>query len=186
MFTVHPSVVTYVYSTYYSWLLFMMTMVVISKFVRIIFMYLYVCSFALMTPCYDFTIRCKENSCYYNIGINHHSLIQYDIFLFLHRFLRYVPPEAVGLEPFHSSAQGNCLWCSLSVILEGDEHAQNQLRLGAVITTLCHMKALTKQASLLYCVINHPLFLGGGGGGRRRKVHIGNLWPTCCFKLTVD
>lgn len=169
MFTVHPSVVTYVYSTYYSWLLFMMTMVMISKFVRIIFMYLYVCSFALMTPCYDFTIRCKENSCYYNIGINHHSLIQYDIFLFLHRFLRYVPPEAVGLEPFHSSAQGNCLWCSLSVILEGDEHAQNQLRLGAVITTLCHMKALTKQASLLYCVINHPLFLGGGGRGEAEE-----------------
>lgn len=169
MFTVHPSVVTYVYSTYYSWLLFMMTMVVISKFVRIIFMYLYVCSFALMTPCYDFTIRCKENSCYYNIGINHHSLIQYDIFLFLHRFLRYVPPEAVGLEPFHSSAQGNCLWCSLSVILEGDEHAQNQLRLGAVITTLCHMKALTKQASLLYCVINHPLFFWGGGRGEAEE-----------------
>ena len=151
MFTVHPSVVTYVYSTYYSWLLFMMTMVMISKFVRIIFMYLYVCSFALMTPCYDFTIRCKENSCYYNIGINHHSLIQYDIFLFLHRFLRYVPPEAVGLEPFHSSAQGNCLWCSLSVILEGDEHA----KISCVLVRLLPLFAIWKPwlSRQVYCTV---------------------------------
>jgi len=65
------------------------------------------------------------------------------------KYLNYVPAEADGLEPFESSGFGNRLWCSLSIILEGDEHCQNQLRLGAVIEMLCHLTAFTKQVCTL-------------------------------------
>lgn len=53
------------------------------------------------------------------------------------------------MEPFQSSALGNCHWCSLSIVLEGDEHCQNQLRLGAVVATLRNMKAFTKDVGAL-------------------------------------
>ncbi|XP_074616588.1 uncharacterized protein LOC141875988 isoform X2 [Acropora palmata] len=76
-------------------------------------------------------------------------------------YLIYLPPEAAGLEPFQSSALGNCLWCSLSIVLEGDEHCQNQLRLGAVVATLCNMKAFTKDISVDLCSSDEALAWAG-------------------------
>lgn len=66
--------------------------------------------------------------------------------IFLHfRYLSCVPLEAQGLGSFQSGGFGNWLWCSLSIIINGDECCQNQLQLGIEVATLCHLKEFTNQ-----------------------------------------
>ena len=68
------------------------------------------------------------------------------------RYLSCVPLEAEGLESFQSSGFGTWLWCSLSIIVNGDECYQNQLWLGIEVATPCHLKEFTKQVGKICTV----------------------------------